>query len=181
MFERQFPSVQRHPELTVSAARSVLRGPIFPVADDGQAPRRELDAELMAPAGPRAELQRRGPGRAGEHSERQPGLASAGSAGRDDLHHVPRSVLPERVRPFARVVARPSTIAQYTFSTVPVAELRREPRGRLAGPGQQDDARGGSVEPVDQPDIDVARLVHTWPSSSRGPSPGASSSPVASP
>ena len=40
----------------------------------------------------------------------------------------------------------------------PRAKLLRKPSGRLAGLGQQHDARRRPIEPMQQPDVDISRL-----------------------
>src|SRR5438270_624369 len=114
----------------------------------------------MTPAGHRPDV---------EPAFRRPALHDAKSesraltprgVARDHLNHVPLLVLEEPVGPFP-LFDRAATLDNRPVVLLdrPVAELLRQSRRGLAGPREQDDARRGPVEPMDEPDVHVSRLA----------------------
>src|SRR5512135_3352141 len=101
--------------------------PVFPIAQDWQTARRELNAELVAPAGGRPQFEQGGPGVVPEHLEGESCLLPALRPARDDPHDVSSLVLPECVGPLARVLrATPLDPRPVYLLDRPRPELLRE-------------------------------------------------------
>src|SRR4051812_7225330 len=101
----------------------------------------------MTPTGPGPQLQCGRPTVTTEHPKRDARLLGLGRSARDDPDDIGTFVFPEQVRPLAGLLrAMALDNGPVNFLDRPLAELGREPARRLARPGQEHHARGGSVE-----------------------------------
>src|SRR5262245_53546461 len=114
----------------------------------------------MAPSGRGPQLEQGRIRPAFQHPECQPRLLAPLLRVRQRSRLVGATILLEPIDP------DPFLFARGSLHDRPVdlldgagAELRRQSTRGLAGPGQEDYARGRPIEPMDQPDVDVPRLA----------------------
>ena len=149
--ECQFFCIERYLAAFVRAGRTVLL-----VADDRMSHRRQLGADLMGETGDERHLQQR---------QRRlcidnPIFELCGFAVRCDTSNPRGPVLEEsmgEVRFFLSNTALDDGVIDFVGGAVP--KLGGESSGRLGGLGDHHRAAHGPVEPMNEPQIDIARLV----------------------
>jgi hypothetical protein len=159
MREAQLTRVQRDPALAILGLEHGRR-PILAVPHDRQPPPGKLNSQLMTPAGGWTQLELAEPPAALHdpivHPRRLP------FSGRliDQANPVETPVFLQDVNPLAlgrlRLALDDGPVGLLDLAG---SELVRETACRLARAGKQDGARRGTVQSVDQPDIDIARLA----------------------
>src|SRR4051812_8172461 len=114
----------------------------------------------MAPPRQGTQLEGGGPATSFQDTEGQPRDPRIRRTRCDDLYQVAPLIFPEEVGPFARVLGTNSLDdGPVDFRNRPGAELRRESPSGLARAREQDHSGRRPIEPMDQADEDVTRLV----------------------
>src|SRR5271166_3011270 len=159
MREAQPTRVQRDPALPVLSLEQGRRS-ILAVPHDRQPSSGKLNSQLMTAAGGRTQLELAQPPSAFHDSIVQPGQLPFLGWLVEQANPVESPVLLQEVIPLALEQFRLSLDdGPVGLGNLAGSELVRKTACRLARAGQQEDARRGTVQSVDQPDIDVARLL----------------------
>src|SRR5208283_1276509 len=159
MREAQLTRVQRDPAMPVLGLEQGRR-PILAVPHDRQSSSGKLNAQLMTAAGGWAQLELAQPPSAFHDAIVQPGHLPCLGWLIEQANAVESPVLLQDVIPLALGQLRLSLDdGPVGLGNLAGSELVRETACRLARAGQQEDARRGTVQSVDQPDIDVSRLL----------------------
>jgi hypothetical protein len=151
--------MKRDPGMTIQSDQPTRRA-ILSIAEDRQAPRRELNTKLMASSRTRPQLKLGKSPPTFQHSEPDARLLPRHAFVGDYIASVGSAILVEPVDPFAFLGARASfDDGPVHFRDRPEPELLGQPTGRLACLRQQDDPRRRPVEPMHQTDVDVSWLL----------------------
>src|SRR5208337_443978 len=159
MREAQLTRVQRDPATPVLGPEKGRR-PILTVPQDRQSSSGKLNSQLMTAASVRTQLELAQPPSAFHDSIVHAGQLPFSGWLVEQANPVESPVLLHDVIPLALGQLRLSLDdGPVGFGNLAGSELVRKTACRLARAGQQDGARRGTVQSVDQPDIDVSRLL----------------------
>ena len=154
MFDGERPGVQG------DASREGLLAAVFPVPQDGMARRGQLHADLMLAASLQFHLQQRAAGEFAQRLILQPGFLCIGGFFGPNYHSLLGFILGQPVDELAALWLRhtlhdgPINLLGFAF-----AELLRQTSRRFASAGEDQHATDQRIQPANDAEVDVARLL----------------------
>ena len=154
MFDGERPGVQG------DASREGRLAAVFPVPQDGMARRGQLHADLMLAASLQFHLQQRAAGEFAQRLILQPGFLCIGGFFGPNYHLLLGFILGQPVDELAAYWLRhtlhdgPINLLRFAL-----AELFRQTSRRFAGASEDQHATDQRIQPADDPQVDVARLL----------------------